>query len=127
MIQEPPRQQLEIKTDQRGNLVEVFKVPGTGQMFYSTSKPGVVRGNHYHTRKIERFCVIEGQGKIRLRNRETGDVREYLVSGAAPEVIDMPINWTHNVQNVGEGEMTLLVWVNEVFDPNDPDTFAEEV
>ncbi len=118
---------LEIKSDERGNLVEVFKIPGVGQMFYSTSKPGVIRGNHYHTRKIEQFCVIEGSAKIRLRNRETNEVREYIVSGSSPELIEMTLHWTHNIQNIGDGEMKLLVWANEVFDPNDPDTFQEEV
>ncbi|MBX4210742.1 hypothetical protein KW783_02095 [Candidatus Parcubacteria bacterium] len=116
------------KTDERGTLIEVFKFsrPVTGQVFFSTSSPGVVRGNHYHTRKIEYFCVIEGQGKMKLRNRETGEVKTYDVSGDKPEVVTMPINWTHNVQNTGQGEMKLLVWVNEVFDPKDPDTFPEQ-
>ena len=65
-------QKLEIKSDPRGSLLEVFKSPEWGQVFYSTSKPGVTRGNHYHTRKLEKFCVIEGQAMIRMRNRQTG-------------------------------------------------------
>lgn len=118
---------LEIKSDPRGNLVEIFKVPGMGQVFYATSHPGVVRGNHYHTRKKEWFCVIEGNAKIRLRNRETNEIAEYDVSGSAPELVEMTVGWTHNIKNTGEGEMKLLVWANEIFDPEDPDTFAEEV
>lgn len=118
---------LKIKKDERGFLIELFKIPGAGQVFYSTSKPGITRGNHYHTRKIERFCVIEGRAKIKLRNRETGEIKEHFVSGDMPEVIDMPINWTHNITNVGDNEMKLLVWVNEVFDTKDPDTYREEV
>lgn len=120
-------EKLEIKQDERGKLVEVFKMPGVGQIFYSTTNPGFVRGNHYHTRKIERFCVIEGKGFIRLRNRNTNEIKEYKVSGDNPEVVEMLIGWTHNIKNVGEGEMKLIIWANEVFDPNDPDTFAEEV
>lgn len=118
---------LEIKEDERGKLVEIYKIPGAGQVMYSTSKPGVVRGNHYHTRKREYFCVIEGEGKISLRDRATGKKEEYIVTGEKPEVIEMPLNWTHNVQNVGEGEMKMLVWANEIFNINDPDTFPEEV
>lgn len=120
---------LEIKKDERGNLVEMFKFPNpvTGQFFYSTSKPGVVRGNHYHTRKIEYFCVIEGHAKIRLRNRDTGERKEYDVSGGKPEVVSMDIGWTHNIENIGDTEMKLVVWVDEVFNPSDPDTFHEEV
>ncbi len=115
------------RTDERGGLVEAFKFPHDGQVFYSTSKPGVVRGNHYHTHKVERFCVIEGKAKIRLRNRDTNEIREYLVSGEEPQLVDMIPNWTHNIENIGSTEMKLLVWANELFDPNNTDTFAEKV
>jgi len=120
---------LVIKNDERGNLIEIFKFPkpGIGQIFFSTSKPGVIRGNHYHARHLEKFCVIEGQGKIKLRNRETGEIKEYNVSGDNPEVVEMFMNWTHNIQNIGEGEMKLVAWSSEVFNPNDPDTFPEEI
>ena len=118
---------LEIKKDDRGGFIEIFKLEHDGQVSYSTSKPGVVRGNHYHTRKLEKFCVLEGNAKIRLRNRETNEIREYIVSGERPQVVDMIPNWTHNIENIGTGEMKLLMWINEVFDPNDPDTFFEKV
>lgn len=118
---------LEKKEDERGYLVEAFKIPSAGQLFYSVSKPGVVRGNHYHARKIEYFCVIEGEALIRLRNRDNGEIKEYNVSGQKPQVLAMTVNWTHNIKNTGVGEMKLLVWANEVFDPADPDTFKEEV
>ena len=120
-------EKLKIKKDGRGFLIELFKIPGVGQVFYSTSKPGITRGDHYHTRKIERFCVIEGRAKIRLRNRETGEIKEYLVSGDTPEIIEMPVNWTHNIKNVGDEEMKLIVWADEVFNSDDPDTYREEV
>ncbi len=118
---------LEIKTDPRGSLIEIFKIPKVGQVFYSTTKPGIVRGNHYHTRKKEFFCVVEGKGKIMLRNRKTGEVEKYMVNGKKPEIVEMKTGWTHNIKNVGESEMKLLVWVNEIFDPKDSDTFFEEV
>ena len=118
-----------VKKDERGNLIEIFKFPKPeiGQIFFSTSKPGVIRGNHYHTRHLEKFCVIEGQGKIKLRSRETGERKEYNVSGDTPEVVEMFMNWTHNIQNIGKEEMKLIAWSSEVFNPNDPDTFFEEV
>jgi len=120
-------EKLEIKGDERGNFIEVFKFPGLGQIGYSTTKPGVVRGNHYHTHKIEKFCVIEGNALIRLRNRDTNEIKEYGVSGNEPEIVEMTTGWTHNIKNVGDTEMKLLIWANEVFNPDDPDTFREEV
>ena len=124
---EIPQEKLQIKEDPRGKLIEAFKIPGTGQVFYSTTNPGFTRGNHYHHRKVERFLVIQGTGKISMRHRETGEVKEFIVKGDAPEVIDMIVPWTHNIQNIGNDEMVMLVWVNEVFDPKDPDTYPEEV
>lgn len=87
----------------------------------------MIRGNHYHKRKIETFCVIEGNAVIRLRNRLTNEIKEFHLSGDKPQIIDMPINWTHNIQNNGQSEMKLLVWANEIFNPKDPDTYAENV
>ena len=120
-------EKLEIKVDERCKFVEVFKMPGFGQVSFSTTKPGITRGNHYHTRKIEKFCVIEGRGLIKMRNRETGEIKEIEVSGEAPEIIETIINWTHNIKNTGDKEMKLLIWANEIFDPNDADTYPEEV
>lgn len=120
-------EKLEVKQDDRGKLIEIFKIPRVGQIFYSTTKPRIVRGNHYHTRKTEKFCVIEGKAKIKLRNRETGEVEEYIISGDNPEIVEIKPNWTHNIENIGNNEMKLLAWSNEVFNPDDPDTFVEEV
>lgn len=118
---------LEIKSDERGNFVEIFKVSGFGQVSYSTTKKDIIRGNHYHTRKKEIFCVIEGEAKIRQRNRETNEIEEKVVSGAFPELVEMKLNWTHNIQNIGNSEMKLLIWISEVYNPNNQDTFYEEV
>ena len=118
---------LEIKSDERGNFIEVFKIPEFGQVSYSTTKPGVIRGNHYHIRKKEIFCVIEGEAKIRQRNRETNEIEEKIVFGNAPELVEMKLNWTHNIQNIGGKEMKLLIWISEVYNLNDSDTFFEEV
>lgn len=122
-----PGEHLEIKSDDRGSLIEVFKLPDVGQVFFSTSKPGVIRGNHYHTRKREWFCVIEGEAIIRMKNIETEEIKEYSVFGTNPELVEMPVNWTHNIENTGSGIMKLIAWVNEIFDPNDPDTYSKEI
>lgn len=119
--------ELELKTDERGSFIEVFKMPGFGQVSFSTTHPGFTRGNHYHLRKKEYFCVVEGHGLIRLRNRETGEIKEHDVSGGNPEIVEMTINWTHNIKNIGDQEMKLMIWISEVFDPADPDTYREEV
>jgi UDP-2-acetamido-2,6-beta-L-arabino-hexul-4-ose reductase len=120
-------QKLVIHKDERGKLVEIFKIPKVGQFFYSISLPGAIRGNHYHTRKKEIFCVIEGKGKISMRKRESGEIKEYLVSGDNPETVEMIPNWTHNIENIGDTEMKLIVWTSEVFDPKNPDTYSERV
>ena len=120
-------QSLPVRTDERGSLCEVVKWERGGQVFFSTTKPGFVRGNHYHTRKIEKFCVVRGDALIRMRHIDEEVVLEYRVSGDAPVSIEMPIFHTHSIENVGQGELLTLFWANEVFDPEDPDTFYEQV
>lgn len=115
------------RSDVRGTLFEVIKRVGGGQVFFSTSKPGVTRGNHYHTRKIEKFCVVQGEAVIRMRRVGTTDVLEFPVSGAAPATVEMPVYFTHHIENTGPGELVTLFWTNEVFDATDPDTFMEDV
>lgn len=118
---------LKTQEDERGKLIEVLKIPGAGQVNYITSKPGVVRGNHYHKRKMENFCVIEGEAKISLRNRESNEIKEHYLSGKKPEIVEVIANWTHNIQNINENELKFLVWVDEIFNPDDPDTYAEQI
>lgn len=119
--------EIKINEDERGKYVEVFKIPNCGQVSYATSKPGAVRGNHYHKRKKEIICAIEGEAIIRMKNRETGQVQEYPVSGENPQAFEMPLDRTHNIKNIGENELKLLIWASEIFNPEDPDTYAEEV
>jgi len=120
-------EKLEVKSDERRNFIEIFKCSDMGQVNYSTTKPGVIRGNHFHTRKRELFCVIEGEALIRLRDRGTNEIREYRVSGSEPEIVEMTVGWTHNIQNIGITEMKLLIWASEIFNPDNPDTFREEI
>jgi len=131
---------LEIKTDKRGCLAEFLKSPSFGQIFVSRTKPGITRGNHYHHTKTEKFLVVEGQaivrfrrigGKISGQRTEVGDQRaeviEYRVSGEEFRAVDIPPGYTHSIENVGEGELVTLFWANQVFDPEKPDTYFEEV
>lgn len=118
---------LKLNTDERGSFVEVFKLEHGGQVSFSTTKPGITRGNHYHIRKNEKFCVVSGQASIRLRRIGTDKVIEYTVSGDAPSWVEMPIYYTHNITNIGTTELVTLFWINEHFNPDDPDTFFEKV
>lgn len=114
--------------DERGSLAEAVRQSWSGgQVFFSTSRPGVVRGDHYHTRKFEKFCVLQGEGVIRLRKILTDDVLEYPVRGDTPTVVDIPIYYVHNVENIGQSEMLTLFWASEIFDPEDADTWREAV
>ena len=114
--------------DARGSLVETVKVHGGGgQTFCSSTVPGVTRGEHFHLAKVERFVVVRGEAEICLRRVLHDDVLRFRVSGDEPVVVDMPTMWAHNITNVGEGELTTLFWSNDLFDPANPDTYAEPV
>jgi len=117
----------EVHTDDRGYLAEVLKERSGGQVFFSVTKPGITRGNHFHLRKVERFCVIQGEAVIRLRRIGTDQTIEYHVHGSKPSFVDIPIYYTHNITNVGTTDVLTLFWTNELFDPADPDTFYEGV
>lgn len=118
---------LDIKSDNRGELAEIFKSAYFGQMFVSRTHPGVVRGNHYHNTKIEKFCVLQGEGVIRFRHLISDEVIEYQVSGAKWEVVDIPPGYTHNIENSGTGDLITLFWANQIFDRAVPDTHYSEV
>ncbi|HSV26266.1 MAG TPA: NAD-dependent epimerase/dehydratase family protein [Sedimentisphaerales bacterium] len=120
-------QPLVLRTDDRGSLFEVVRQEKGSQVFFSTTRPGIVRGNHYHTRKMEKFCVVKGTAVIRLRRIGTEEVFEYRVSGREPVAVEMPVFYTHNIENVGDEELCTLFWTNEVYDPADPDTYFEKV
>ncbi|MDC7999133.1 NAD-dependent epimerase/dehydratase family protein [Gilvibacter sediminis] len=114
-------------TDNRGAFVEIMRAGTSGQSSYSTTVPGITRGNHYHTRKVERFAVISGKASIKLRKVNTDKVYEYILDGSEPAYVDMPIWYTHNITNIGDEELITLFWINEPYDPADPDTYFESV
>lgn len=118
---------LELKTDDRGSLFELIKSEHFGQIFVSKTFKGITRGNHYHDSKIEKFCVIQGRAVIRFRHVLSKEVIEYPVSGEKIEVVDIPPGYTHNIENLGDGEMIVLFWANQVFNPDNPDTYFTPV
>jgi len=118
---------LKLNTDPRGTLFEAVKGGGGGQTFLSTTEPGITRGDHFHLNKVERFLVVQGQAVIRIRKVLTGEVWEYPVSGDAPAPVDMPTLHTHSIENVGDGPLLTLFWTHDLFDPANPDTFADKV
>lgn len=113
--------------DSRGSLFEAVKGGGGGQTFLSWTEPGVTRGNHFHLGKVERFLVLQGEAKIRIRKVLGDDTWEYRVSGTNPAPIDMPTMHTHNIQNVGQEPLLTLFWTHELFDSTAPDTYADAV
>ncbi|KEF34224.1 capsule biosynthesis protein CapF [Deinococcus sp. RL] len=118
---------LTLHSDPRGTLFEAIKTPSGGQAFMSTTHPGVTRGNHFHTRKVERFLVSGGEAEIRLRHIFGTEVQTYRVSGEQPSYVDIPTLHTHNITNVGETTLLTLFWTNELFDPANPDQVPEPV
>lgn len=115
------------RADARGELFEAVKTLHGGQCFMSTTRPGAVRGNHYHRRKLERFLVVSGEATIRVRRLLGTQVEEFRVNGETPGYIDMPTLHTHNIVNTGAGDLVTLFWSHEIFDPAQPDTYAEPV
>jgi UDP-2-acetamido-2,6-beta-L-arabino-hexul-4-ose reductase len=116
-----------LHSDARGQLFEILRLAGGGQIFFSTTKPGVIRGNHFHSRKIEWFCVVRGEAIIRLRRVGDDSVREFQVSGNSPQFISIPPLYTHQIENVGSEDLLTMFWCNEIFQASDPDTFYEQV
>jgi UDP-2-acetamido-2,6-beta-L-arabino-hexul-4-ose reductase len=118
---------VKLNTDNRGWLFELIKSEHFGQIFVSKTIPGITRGNHYHDTKVEKFCVIQGQGVIRFRQIDSDRILEYPVDDRAIRVVDIPPGYTHSIENTGEGEMICLFWANQIFAPGRPDTYFDPV
>lgn len=114
-------------TDPRGSFVEIARTQTSGQFSFSTTVPGITRGNHFHTRKAERFAVISGKALIQLRKIGTDEVIDYYLDGKEPAYVDMPIWYTHNIKNIGEDKLITLFWINEPYNPEDADTYFVNV
>jgi len=118
---------LKMNVDHRGSFTEFLKSPDRGQVSVNISKPGITKGNHWHHTKNEKFLVVSGKGVIRFRKIDEDKVYEYYVSGDKLEVVDIPVGYTHNIENLGDTDMITIMWANEPFDPDRPDTFFLEV
>lgn len=118
---------LQMNVDHRGSFTEFIKTPDRGQVSVNISKPGITKGNHWHHTKNEKFLVVSGTGVIRFRKVDSDEVIEYFVSGEKLEVIDIPVGYTHNIENLGTTDMVTIMWCNECFDPKKPDTIFMEV
>lgn len=118
---------LKMNVDDRGSFTEFLKSNDRGQVSINISKPGITKGQHWHHTKNEKFLVVSGTGVIRFRKIDSEEVIEYFVSGDKLEVVDIPVGYTHNIENLGEGDMVTVMWVNEIFDPSKPDTYFEIV
>ena len=118
---------LKLNTDDRGSFVETVKLNSGGQVSFSTTVPGITRGNHFHTRKAERFAVIQGKAKIEFRRIDSDKIYSFELDGSQPSFVDMPIWYTHNITNVGDETLLTIFWINEHFDSEDMDTYFVEV
>jgi len=114
-------------SDNRGHFVELMRAGISGQTSFSTTRPGITRGEHFHTRKIERFAVILGKARIQLRRIGTNEVLDFELDGENPSYVDMPIWYTHNIKNIGQEELITVFWINEAYNPENPDTWFEKV
>jgi UDP-2-acetamido-2,6-beta-L-arabino-hexul-4-ose reductase len=110
--------------DPRGKFAEMLKTPDCGQFSFFTAHPGVTRGGHYHHTKTEKFLVLKGDARFRFRNMDTGESHELFTSGAEAEIVETVPGWTHDITNVGDDEMIVMLWANEVFDRQRPDTVS---
>ncbi|WP_181214216.1 capsular polysaccharide biosynthesis protein CapF [Phocaeicola faecicola] len=120
---------LKMNVDHRGSFTEIIRSKDRGQFSVNITKPGIIKGQHWHHTKNEKFLAVSGEGVIRFRDmrQENSPVIEYHVSGEKLEVIDIPTGYTHNIENTGTVDLVTFIWCNECFDPNRPDTFYEEV
>lgn len=111
--------------DQRGVFVEMLKTLDSGQFSYFTAHPGVTRGGHYHHTKTEKFLVVRGKARFRFSQLVTGEYYELHTTSEQPQVVETIPGWTHDITNVGEDELVVMLWANEIFDRARPDTVAK--
>ncbi len=114
---------LKMNLDERGSFTEFIRTADRGQFSVNVSKPGICKGNHWHHTKVEKFLVVSGKGVIRLRKIDSEEIYEYFVNGETLEVVDIPPGYTHNIENLGNDDMVTIMWANELFDPDKPDTY----
>jgi UDP-2-acetamido-2,6-beta-L-arabino-hexul-4-ose reductase len=114
-------------SDKRGVFVEILKTPDCGQFSYFTAHPGITRGGHYHHTKTEKFLVIKGTASFKFRHMQNGETHELVTRGDKPEIVETVPGWTHDITNVGNDEILVMLCANEVFDRELPDTYTSKV
>lgn len=114
--------ELKMNKDDRGSFTEFVRTKEYGQFSINIAKPGITKGNHWHHTKNEKFLVVSGQAVVRFRKIDEKEIISYYVSGDKLEVVDIPVGYTHNIQNIGTSDLVTIMWANEPFDPNKPDT-----
>lgn len=115
---------LPVHADPRGRFVEMLKTPDCGQFSYFTAHRGITRGGHYHHTKSEKFLVIKGLARFKFRHMQTGEIYELTTAGDKPQVVETVPGWTHDITNIGDDEMVVMLWANEIFDRKKPDTYS---
>lgn len=113
--------------DEESSFVEFLKLPERGQISVNTIRPGITKGNHWHHTKLEKFFAVSGKGIVRFRKVGEMKILEYPVCGTCPEVIEAPPGYTHQIENMGSSDLVLVIWANEIFDPEHQDTYFLEV
>lgn len=113
--------------DERGVFVEMLKTPDSGQFSFFTAHPGITRGGHYHHTKTEKFLVIKGKASFKFRHVVTNEFYELFTDGDNPEIVETVPGWSHDITNIGDEEMVVMLWANEIFDREKPDTYASPV
>ena len=118
---------LAVHADERGRFVEMLKTRDSGQFSFFTAHPSITRGGHYHHTKNEKFLVIQGKARFGFRHVVTGETYELFTEGEKPEVVETVPGWSHDITNIGDVEMIVMLWANEVFDRQKPDTITYKV
>jgi UDP-2-acetamido-2,6-beta-L-arabino-hexul-4-ose reductase len=118
---------LNMNRDERGSFTELFRTAECGQLSVNITKPGITKGNHWHHSKCEKFIVVQGKAVIELRRIDCEEILRYHVTGDKIEVIDIPVGYTHSIQNIGDGDLVTVMWANEGYQPEQPDTYYEPV
>jgi UDP-2-acetamido-2,6-beta-L-arabino-hexul-4-ose reductase len=111
-------------SDARGVFVEMLKTEDSGQFSYFTAHPGITRGGHYHHSKTEKFLVIKGKALFKFRHMDTGETHSIYTDGDNAKIVETVPGWTHDITNIGDQEMIVMLWANEIFDRERPDTYA---
>lgn len=118
---------LKMNTDERGSFTEIVRTAESGQFSVNISRPGMIKGEHWHHTKNEKFIVVSGEGVIRFRKIDDEKVIEYYVSGEQLKVVEIPPGYTHNIENLGKSDLITIMWASESFDPDTPDTYYLKV